>query len=118
MPPPITSWCEANGFLALGGGSWTMAQMAKLVSFIFVLPVLTAVCGGCLRVSEPPVSQRDEALQRKIAETWGQPYDAMAEEKLIVLSANNEHILWEFAYSGNTLPVCSFFARKPHDRLG
>ena len=47
-------------------------------------------------MSEPPVSQRDEALKRKIADTWGQPYDAMAEEKLIVLSANNEHILWEF----------------------
>ena len=75
------------------------------------------MCGGCRRVSEPPVPQRDEALKSKIAETWGQPYDAMAEEKLIVLSANNEHILWEFAYSGDTLPVCSSLARGPHDRL-
>ena len=68
-------------------------------------------------MSEPPVPQRDEALKSKIAETWGQPYDAMAEEKLIVLSANNEHILWEFAYSGDTRPVCSSLARGPHDRL-
>jgi hypothetical protein len=51
--------------------------MAKLLSLILVLAALAAWCGGCRRVSDPPVSERDEALKRKIADTWGQPYDAM-----------------------------------------